>query len=65
MANLHTWSMGVGRWLGVPVRIHMLLILFVVALFGTEWNYNGGATSFFTGTCNCHHPSAPCQLIAP
>ncbi len=50
MANLHTWSMGVGRWLGVPVRIHMLLILFVVALFGTEWNHSGGATSFFTGT---------------
>ncbi|MDA7885122.1 site-2 protease family protein [Mariniblastus sp.] len=50
MSNLHTWSMGAGRWLGVPVRIHMLLILFVVALFGTEWNYHPGATSFFAGT---------------
>lgn len=50
MSNLHTWSMGAGRWLGVPIRIHMLLILFVVALFGTEWNYHTGATSFFAGT---------------
>ncbi|MGB1929402.1 MAG: site-2 protease family protein [Mariniblastus sp.] len=50
MSNLHTWSMGAGRWLGVPVRIHMLLILFVVALFGTEWNYSTGSGSFFAGT---------------
>ncbi|MDA7918633.1 site-2 protease family protein [bacterium] len=50
MSNLHTWSMGAGRWLGVPVRIHLLLILFVVALFGTEWNYSTGSTSSFAGT---------------
>lgn len=50
MANLHSWSMGAGRWLGVPVRIHILLILFVVALFGAEWNYQISNTSIFAGT---------------
>lgn len=39
MAENHVWSASFGRWFGIPVRIHALLILFVALIFGIEWHY--------------------------
>lgn len=33
-----SWSLSIGRWVGVPVRVHALLILFVVLIFGVDFN---------------------------
>ncbi len=30
------WSANAGRWFGIPVRIHILLLLFIAAIFGVE-----------------------------
>lgn len=37
MAEKFTWTSSVGRWFGVPVRIHMFLVLFFVLIFSVEW----------------------------
>ena len=39
MAENHIWSASFGRWFGIPVRIHVLLILFIALIFGLEWNF--------------------------
>lgn len=36
MNNSYFWSANAGRWLGIPVRIHVLMFLFVAAIFGIE-----------------------------
>lgn len=36
MNDSFCWSATVGRWLGVPVRVHVLLILSIIAIFGIE-----------------------------
>lgn len=37
MVDQHCWSTNAGRWFGVPVRLHMLLFLFVALIFGVQW----------------------------
>lgn len=37
MADKFTWTTSVGRWFGVPVRLHLFLLLFVVLIFTVEW----------------------------
>jgi Zn-dependent protease len=37
MSDKFTWTTSVGRWFGIPVRIHLFLILFFVVVFGVEW----------------------------
>lgn len=49
MSKKFSWSMNAGRWLGVPVRLHLFLFLFIVLLFGLEWNI-AGSTNIATGT---------------
>lgn len=34
-----SWSLGVGRWMGVPVRLHFCLLLFLVLVFTVEWHF--------------------------
>lgn len=34
-----SWSVGIGRWMGVPVRIHYCLLLFFVVIFAVEWHF--------------------------
>lgn len=43
MSENFSWSVNAGRWFGVPVRIHLILLLFIVLLFGLEWNLDGNA----------------------
>ena len=33
-----SWSLSLGRWVGVPVRVHALLILFVAVIFCVDFN---------------------------
>ncbi len=39
MTDSFYWSASAGRWVGVPVRVHILLFLFLALIFGIEWNY--------------------------
>lgn len=39
MTDSFYWSASAGRWVGVPVRIHVLLVLFLALIFGVESNY--------------------------
>ena len=50
MKDNQIWSTSVGRWCGIPVRAHLFLFLFVVLLFGAEWNVGYANTNFFSGT---------------
>ena len=50
MTENFSWSANFGRWMGIPVRIHLFLFLFVVLLFGAEWNSGGSNLNFFAGT---------------
>lgn len=34
-----SWSVGIGRWMGVPVRLHFCLLLFFVLIFAIEWHF--------------------------
>jgi Zn-dependent protease len=38
MEDRNDWSVGVGRWFGVPVRMHAFLFLFVLVIGSLEWN---------------------------
>ena len=38
MPEKYSWSIGIGRWLGVPVRIHLILIILCVAALALEVN---------------------------
>ena len=44
------WSASIGRWLGVPVRVHLLLFLFLAAIFGIELTFNGSTHQIGSGT---------------
>ena len=39
MVNEHqsAWSIGLGRWYGVPIRLHMLFFVFAVMTFYFGW----------------------------
>ncbi|MEL7500170.1 MAG: site-2 protease family protein [Planctomycetota bacterium] len=50
MKDNQIWSTSVGRWCGIPVRIHLLLYLFIALLFGAEWNVGFANANFFVGT---------------
>jgi len=50
MSDNFSWSTNVGRWLGIPVRIHLLLFLLIVAIFGLEWNVGQSNADFFSAT---------------
>ncbi|MEM9943151.1 MAG: site-2 protease family protein [Planctomycetota bacterium] len=50
MAENLTWSTGIGRWMGIPVRIHLFLILFVALIFGAEWNPGNANNNLLFGT---------------
>ena len=43
MSENFAWSVNAGRWFGVPVRVHLFLLLFIVLLFGLEWNLDANA----------------------
>ena len=32
-----SWSVSIGRWMGIPVRIHVALLLFVLLIAAVEW----------------------------
>lgn len=40
MSNNFSWSANAGRWMGVPVRIHMFVFLFIALIFGIGSNLN-------------------------
>lgn len=42
MTENFSWSAGVGRWLGIPIRLHLFLLLFVAAIFAFELNLGSG-----------------------
>lgn len=50
MKDNQIWSTSLGRWCGIPVRLHLFLVLFVVLLFGAEWNVGYPNTNFLRGT---------------
>lgn len=50
MAEDQVWSISVGRWFGVPVRIHVSLLLFIAMIFGVEWHYRELIQPAFIGT---------------
>ncbi len=39
MAEDHVWSTSLGRWFGIPVRVHFTLLLCFAAVFGGEWHF--------------------------
>lgn len=39
MTNNISWSASAGRWMGIPVRIHLLLFLFISVIFAIQANY--------------------------
>ncbi|MCH2178673.1 MAG: M50 family metallopeptidase [Mariniblastus sp.] len=41
MNHNNCWSSGLGRWRGTPVRMHMLLFLFIAVIFSVQWYYLG------------------------
>ncbi len=45
MEPRHDWSLGVGRWFGVSVRIHLFFLLFVLLIGCLEWVYSGRTPS--------------------
>ena len=53
MDNL-SWSASAGRWVGIPVRVHMLFFLFIAFIFAVQSNYEGPnalTTAFVTSGC--------------
>ena len=39
MADKFNWSTSVGRWFGIPVSMHLFLLLFLVSIFSVEWQF--------------------------
>lgn len=50
MAEGQVWSISAGRWFGVPVRIHVSLLLFIAMIFGVEWHFRDLVQPVFVGT---------------
>ena len=54
MSDNISWSASAGRWMGIPVRVHLLLFLFVAVIFGVQTNYPNQSvigTAFVTSLC--------------
>ena len=45
MEDRNDWSIGVGRWFGVPVRMHAFLFLFILVIGSLEWNFSNRSPS--------------------
>lgn len=50
MLERFEWSAGIGRWLGVSVRIHATLLLFLILIFAVGWHYQDRDYAIGTGT---------------
>lgn len=50
MKEVQSWSLGIGRWGNVSLRVHMLVMLAVIIVFGAEWNVGATNINFFSGT---------------
>lgn len=37
-----SWSLNLGRWVGVPVRVHVLFLLFIAVIFCVDFNSPSG-----------------------
>lgn len=49
-----SWSASLGRWMGIPVRAHLILFLFIAVIFAIQSNYpkiNVLGTAFATSCC--------------
>lgn len=44
MTDNLSWSASAGRWMGIPVRIHVMFFLFVAVIFAIQSNYTGANT---------------------
>lgn len=54
MPNKGSWSASAGRWMGIPVRIHVLLFLFIALIFAIQSNHtdrNVMGTALVTTFC--------------
>ena len=54
MTDNFSWSASVGRWMGIPVRIHFLLLIFIAVIFAVQSNYQHSnliGTAFVTSGC--------------
>ncbi len=47
MSDSYCWSASAGRWLGIPVRIHVLLFLFIAVIFGMD-SFTQGSNVMFS-----------------
>lgn len=50
MIDRFEWSAGIGKWLGVSVRIHATLLLFLILIFAIGWHYQDRDYAIGTGT---------------
>ena len=50
MKDDQSWSLGIGRWGNVTLRLHMLCLLAVIVIFGAEWNVGATNINLFSGT---------------
>ncbi len=50
MNETFCWSANAGRWMGIPVRIHLFLILFLTAVIGVELTMSGSSSQVGVGT---------------
>jgi Zn-dependent protease len=39
MRDSFSWSLSIGRWFGVPLRIHLFFLLFAMLVCCVEWHY--------------------------
>ncbi len=39
MREHYDWSANFGRWLGIPFRVHILLVLFILVIFAFDWHF--------------------------
>lgn len=50
MREQYDWSASFGRWLGIPFRIDVLLVLFILVIFAFDWHFrhlNQGVSNGF------------------
>lgn len=54
MSDNFSWSASAGRWMGIPVRIHFLLFVFIAVIFAVQSNYQHSnliSTAIVTSGC--------------
>ncbi len=49
MQDRYTWTASLGRWLGVPIRLHVLFVLFAIVVFLVQQNASS-STNPLAGT---------------